>query len=143
MRPCLTIIAVCALLFCSASFVSAEERPASLIGNLSSTTVGGYVYTGEHWQPHVCRPVLRQGLRRVVLVSTDGTSRMIGYGVRCRHADVFVPNNGQVLAAPNRSSRFVSAAVRRAPRPVSEYHSGGLVDVSVSIDYRPFSWAEP
>ena len=127
MRPCSTIIAVGALLFCSASFVSADEHSVPLSASLSSTTVRGYVRTGEQWQPHVCSPVLRLGLRRVNLVSTDGTSRVVGYGVRCRHAEVFVPKNGQVLAAPNRSSRFVSAAVRRAPRPVREYHSGGLV----------------
>lgn len=140
MRPCSTIIALCALIFC-ASLARAEEHSVSLITSLSSTTVRGYVYTGEHWQHHVCRPVLRQGLRRVNAVSTDGTSRVIGYGVRCRHAEVFVPSNGQVLAAPNRSSHFVSAAVRRAPRPVSEYHSGGLV--SVSIRFSLFSSAEP
>ena len=140
MKFCSALAVFCALIF-SANAIRAEEHSAPLITSLSSTTVRGYVWTGAQWQPHVCHPVLRLGLRRVNLVSRDGTSRVIGYSVRCRHAEVFVPNKGQVLPSPNRSSRFVSAAVRRAPRPVSEYHSGGLV--SVSIQFRPFSSAEP
>jgi hypothetical protein len=132
MKPYSTLVALGALIFC-ASFVRAEEHSLPFITSLSSTTVRGYVRTEAYWQPHVCRPVLRLGLRRVNLVSSDGTSRVIGYGVRCRHAEVFVPNNGQVLAAPNRSSRFVSAAVRRAPRPVPQNHSGGLSGVVITF----------
>jgi hypothetical protein len=111
MKPCSTIVALCALLFCSVGSVRAEEMPSPIFTALSSTTISGYVNTSAHWQRHVCRPVRPVRVHRLYKLS-HGVIREIGYTVRCRHGDVYLPNGriAELLPAPNRSSRFSSDA---------------------------------
>jgi hypothetical protein len=109
MKPCSTIVVLCALLFSSASF--GEENPTSVLTALSSTTISGYVGTYSHWRRHVCRPVRPVRVHRLYRYS-PGVIREIGYTVRCRHGTVYLPNGSiaELLPAPNRSSRFSSDA---------------------------------
>ena len=99
------MVAVCALLFPSASF--GEEMPSPVMTALSSTSISGYVSTSGHWQRHVCRPVRPVRVHRLYKFS-NGVIREFGYTVRCRHGDVYLPNGriAELLPAPNRSSRF-------------------------------------
>jgi len=111
MKPCSTIVVLCALLFCSVDFVRAEEKPLPIIATLSSTTVHGYINKSAHWQRHVCRPVRPVRAHRLYKIS-NGVIREIGYTVRCRHGVVYLPNGriAELLPVPNRSSRFASDA---------------------------------
>lgn len=107
MKPCSILLALCALFFSSACF--GEEKPSPIFTALSSTTISGYISTSEHWQRHVCRPVRPVRVHRLYKLSR-GVIREIGYTVRCRHGDVYLPNGkiAELLPAPNRSSRFAS-----------------------------------
>jgi len=115
MRPCSIIVALCALIFSSASF--GEERSVPFVTLLSSTTVRGYIDTSGYgyWRRHVCRPVRPVRAQRVFQVSTNGAIREIGYAVRCRHGSMFVPNAAirRAFPTPNRSSGFSSGAMTR------------------------------
>jgi hypothetical protein len=109
MKPCSIILALCALVFSSASF--GEEHPLPILTSLSSTTISGYVSTSGHWQRHVCRPVRPVRVHRLYKLS-HGVIREFGYTVRCRHGDVYLPNGkiAELLPVPNRSSRFAPDA---------------------------------
>src|SRR5688572_17671519 len=103
-----TVIILALFMSAGAWPANAEEQPPRVFTALSSTTISGYVSTGTHWQPHVCRPVRPLRTQRVIVDPTDGPPRLVGHTVRCRHAVVFVPNASgpRVYPTPNRSSAF-------------------------------------
>ena len=105
MKPCSTIVVLCALIFSSASF--GEEKSGPILTALSSTTISGYVNTSTHWRRHVCRPVRPVRVQHVYKLS-NGVFREAGYAVRCRHGFVYLPNGiiTSEFSTPNRSSRF-------------------------------------
>ena len=112
MRPCSTIIALCALLFC-AGFIHAEEHSVPFLASYSSTTVRGYIKRGTHWQRHVCRPVLP--VRAWPFMERfEDSLRIIGRSIDCRHGRVFVPNSGRIFPTINSSSRFSSGGAIQA-----------------------------
>lgn len=116
MKLSVTII-IALFIAAGARFSGAEEKPFPLLAALSSTTISGYVHTGTHWQLHVCRPMRPIRAQPVVVDPPDGPPRVVGHGVRCRHAVMFIPSVGEsrVRPTPNRSSAF-GVAMRRAPR---------------------------
>lgn len=115
----LSAIAIVLALFASADtrLANAEEKPAPILTALSSTTISGYVNSGTHWQPHVCRPMRPIRAERVVAESANGVPRLVGHTVRCRHGSMFVPiaSSARFYPTPNRSSAF-GVSMRRAPR---------------------------